>query len=530
MGRGARQRSVVGPLKMLLFATYFTQVVCSPDAYSEHSASSSPNQISSSYGRALQPPEDLYHASAACREFPEETERGSGWLRADCMDVWTSWAHSIKEIAAHEEENQLFDDVSERLRRQGAPCFVDPPDCPDGAGSRTMRWFAALVYAKEHGCVCLLPKGYRYLSSGDDALYCHRSAYVARKDLRCEKVDWVEYFNMTQFMAPAPNDDETAMTIEVRSSLELREATDRYLGDRESHNSPRVQWILTTQNYMPAEHFTKTSTWNAAKRQNVRELVAKLRTSVGRHRQQPSSAGGGRCTFAPSRANIAIHVRLGDRDRNARRSKSQGPTTHDAYFDKLEEFMDVVSAAVARQGEAPPVFHVFSETSQPCPSAETAAFDEFRRWPVEPGQIEACMVAPAPDQCWEKSHGAPSCNPDRSGVFLVQGRPLFLHVGLDVENDMSCMIEADALLMGCSTFGQVAGLFSEGIKLFSTGCAGWRTARHYQMIPPTAVAEEGKMWVPVSGSWRNPKIYSERILEVAISQMFDKRREANSRV
>lgn len=69
-------------------------------------------------------------------------------------------------------------------------------------------------------------------------------------------------------------------------------------------------------------------------------------------------------------------------------------------------------------------------------------------------------------------------------MFLVQGKPLYLHVGLDVENAMSCMIEADGLLMGCSTFGQVAGLYSEGVKFFSVGCEGWKTGANNKMMPP----------------------------------------------
>lgn len=57
------------------------------------------------------------------------------------------------------------------------------------------------------------------------------------------------------------------------------------------------------------------------------------------------------------------------------------------YFRLLEDFMDTVSAAVVGQGEEPPLFHVFSETQQPCPSHDTRAFDEFPDWPVEPDQV-----------------------------------------------------------------------------------------------------------------------------------------------
>lgn len=37
----------------------------------------------------------------------------------------------------------------------------------------------------------------------------------------------------------------------------------------------------------------------------------------------------------------------------------------------------------------------------------------------------------------------------------MQDKNLFLHVSDSAENSMSCMIKADGLLMGCSTFGQV---------------------------------------------------------------------------
>ncbi|CAN0219303.1 unnamed protein product [Scytosiphon promiscuus] len=87
---------------------------------------------------------------------------------------------------------------------------------------------------------------------------------------------------------------------------------------------------------------------------------------------------------------------------------------------------------------------------------------------------------------------------------------------------MSCMVNADGILMGCSTFGQVAGVFSEGVKFFSVSCEGWLTGPHYKMVPPMAIAEKGDMWVPVSGSWVDPAIRSEGILHVALSQLFQR--------
>lgn len=96
---------------------------------------------------------------------------------------------------------------------------------------------------------------------------------------------------------------------------------------------------------------------------------------------------------------------------------------------------------------------------------------------------------------------------------------MLLHVGADVQNAMSCMTQADAILMGCSTFGQVAGLLTKGISLFSTNCAGPKTPCQYKLIPPLAVAERGHLWVPVSGSWRDPVLISTKILSDALDEL-----------
>lgn len=94
-----------------------------------------------------------------------------------------------------------------------------------------------------------------------------------------------------------------------------------------------------------------------------------------------------------------------------------------------------------------------------------------------------------------------------------------LHVGPDVQNAMSCMIQADAVLMGCSTFGQVAGLLTKGISMFSTDCGGASTPYQYKTIPPLAVAERGRLWVPVVGSWRDPVLTATDILSGALDDL-----------
>lgn len=81
------------------------------------------------------------------------------------------------------------------------------------------------------------------------------------------------------------------------------------------------------------------------------------------------------------------------------------------------------------------------------------------------------------------------------------------------------MIQADGILMGCSTFGHIAGLLSEGISFFSAECAGAMSPVHYKMVPQLAIAEQGHMWVPISGSWRDPALNSTTIFEVALDEV-----------
>ncbi|CAM9646251.1 unnamed protein product [Scytosiphon promiscuus] len=480
--------------------------------------------ITATTGVGALPEHGSYNEFSACQEFGAEGTVGSGWQLEDCINVWRSWAQSlVKTTAIMKENRQFFFEVGEKLRRQGTPCFVKAPNDVDGAGSRTMRYFATWVYAEEMGCDSLLPTGYRPGSTTDSILYCHRSKLIKEEDQRCAAVDWLGYFNMSNHMKPFPDDGGSSNTINARELSRLQDATSRFFKNGGFENPPWVHWILRLGNATPAGYFIMPDTWDEGRLQRVRNMLQSMRTSFRWH-PRPRFPAEQECEFAPSRPNIGIHVRLGDRDghQSSMESTNGEPVNHKKYFDKLEGFMDTVSAAALRQGGALPVFHIFSETSEPCPSVETGAFSEFLRWPVEFDQVEPCLSAVAPDDCWEKTQGAPSCPSPRSGVFRVEGKSLFLHVGLDVENTMSCMIKADGLLMGCSTFGQVAGLYSEGVRFFSVGCEGWMTSPHYKMVPPMAIAEQGSMWVPVSGSWRDPVVYSESILDVALSQMYKK--------
>lgn len=75
-----------------------------------------------------------------------------------------------------------------------------------------------------------------------------------------------------------------------------------------------------------------------------------------------------------------MHVRLGDRSKLI-------VEDFNAYVVLLEAFMDTVAESVVFRGYDEPVFHIFSETSLPCPSSESGIFDEFPTWPVEMDQV-----------------------------------------------------------------------------------------------------------------------------------------------
>lgn len=129
-------------------------------------------------------------------------------------------------------------------------------------------------------------------------------------------------------------------------------------------------------------------------------------------------------------------------------------------------------------------------------------------------QVSACLKAESGD-C-DKNAVGEKCNLNRSGVFGIHEKPMLLHVGRDVQNALSCMIHADGVLMGCSTFGHVAGLLSKGISLFSTACSHGLTPYQYRLVPPMAIAEGGYLWVPITGSWRDPVLESKELFKGAL--------------
>lgn len=133
------------------------------------------------------------------------------------------------------------------------------------------------------------------------------------------------------------------------------------------------------------------------------------------------------------------------------------------------------------------------------------------------------MAARPPPDCPERHAGFPLCRARRRDLFRVEDRPIVLHLGVEVARSLSCMIRADAVLMGCSTFGHMAGVLTKGIRLFSEACTGEVTPAQYRMVPPLAVADLGDMWVPVNGSWRDPVLGADAIFDSALEELLRRR-------
>lgn len=174
--------------------------------------------------RGIIPQHGVYYENAACQEFQSDSVIGSGWLLEDCIDVWTSWAPTLGEgKLLKTDDRQFFWAVGNRLRQLGTPCLVSPPETKDGAGSRSMRHLATMVYAQDMGCDYLLPEGYQTGSNVNGSMYCHAVQYNRNQDLikdenfRCAAVDWIEYFGFSDHMATFPDDRRDTKIINVRA-------------------------------------------------------------------------------------------------------------------------------------------------------------------------------------------------------------------------------------------------------------------------------------------------------------------------
>ena len=91
--------------------------------------------------------------------------------------------------------------------------------------------------------------------------------------------------------------------------------------------------------------------------------------------------------------NFAMHIRMGDRAMYIGNNSSD-------YFGYLEAFIDTVTRVVHEDmGKQVPLFHIFSETKEPCPNSITGAFEEFPQWPVERHQVKPCTSVASFECC-----------------------------------------------------------------------------------------------------------------------------------
>eukprot|EP00904_Undaria_pinnatifida_P013664 jgi/Undpi1/9428/HiC_scaffold_27.g11885.m1 len=458
----------------------------------------------------------------ACADFAAGENSTSAWTMAECTEVWTQFVDTIPNGL---QDRQRYADgwrrTTKELRRLRSPCFCASYGGGDGVGSITMRLLASWIFSEEMGCDWVTPNwGKQHVRGGNGAvLYCHGTA--TSEDLKkprlrestpaerypCSVVDWLSYF---QFGVPSVN-------LPRGAKFRLIEVGPASFNQLEVKNWSITEDGLTDQSWdrimfryhvsYASRSLVSVGNWDADRRRLVRQGMERARHNFHVH-PRPWYDENPKCDFHPDRLNFAIHVRMGDRRAILGESGQ--------YFLLLERFMGTVSAEVVRRGLEPPLFHVFSETLLPCPSEDTGLFDEFPSWPVH--QVPECLTAKVPDHCPESEMGKP-CIPDRSGMFNVVGMPAVLHVSPDVHNAISCMIQADGLLMGCSTFGQLAGLLSKGISFFSMHCSGDETPVQYKAIPPIAVADLGHLWVPITGSWHDPRLNSTEVLTGALETL-----------
>eukprot|EP00904_Undaria_pinnatifida_P013653 jgi/Undpi1/9418/HiC_scaffold_27.g11875.m1 len=460
----------------------------------------------------------------ACADFAAGSYPGSSWTLDHCIDVWTRFARTVPNgLQRRLTDVDIWSEAASELRRVGSPCLVASEPTSDGAGSSTIRHLATWIFAEEMGCDWVTPDwGKKHVDGGNGTvMYCHRTATTQEMDLtkpsaelqslrRCAIIDWLAYF---QFSVPSVTMPEGKEMKAALRSTNVIESVKIQLEGVGFANAPYDNVLFTFHPSFASQHLLAVGNWDGPRRHAVRKVLREAKENFHQH-PRPWYDENPECAYDSARLNVAIHVRMGDR-----REFQDGSLD---YFALLDLFMATVSQQVVGKGLVPPLFHIFSETLVPCPSGETGLFDEFPVWPVELDQIPACLDAETPEDCPEKRAGK-FCSPNRPGIFRVAEKSIVLHVGPDVQNAMSCMIQADAVLMGCSTFGQVAGLLTKGISLFSTDCGGPSTPYQYKTIPPLAVAERGYLWVPVSGSWRDPVVASTDLLSGALDELIEAR-------
>ncbi|CAN0162597.1 unnamed protein product [Ectocarpus fasciculatus] len=460
----------------------------------------------------------------ACADLAPGQYTGSGWTFEDCLNVWKDFNDIVwAPFHPRMHDADLWIDTAEELRLAGSPCLVGTNPHSDGAGSTTIRHLMTWIFSREMGCDWVTPDwGKKFVDGGNGTavMYCHRAGTTAEMDLsktkaerialrRCAVVDWLSYFQFDVPSVPSPVQEKLMVPKNrsfTQSILEIQ--TKLRQTDLKRQRLDRV--FFSVDLMLASYHLVNVGSWDGKKRDIVRQVLQEARSNFHRH-PRPWYDENPRCHFEDNRFNFAVHIRMGDR-----RAYYDG---NPQYFRNVELITETVTDEFRRRGLPEPMFHLFSETLNPCPSAVTGLFDEFPTWPIELEQIAECLAATTPSECPEKQAGGNFCAPKRSGIFRVRDKSFVLHVGSDVQNEMSCMIQADGIVMGCSTFGQIAGLLTRGISFFSTRCNGDATPTQYRSIPPLAIAERGHLWVPVEGSWHDPILSSTSIFRAALDSL-----------
>lgn len=49
--------------------------------------------------------------------------------------------------------------------------------------------------------------------------------------------------------------------------------------------------------------------------------------------------------------------------------------------------MESITKEVQEEGQPVPLFHIFSQTKEDCPSKETGTFSEFPNWPLDSEEV-----------------------------------------------------------------------------------------------------------------------------------------------
>lgn len=150
------------------------------------------------------------YVDEACPEFDEETPIGSGWLRSDCVTVWSQWADTLDGFQYQSYSYRgVFNETARDMRQQGNPCLVDSFRYPDGVGSSAVRLLATWMFAEEMNCDWITPESPRStIDENGTSLYCHPlmsvvghapdsldQAYdLENGSWRCEVTNWLRFF------------------------------------------------------------------------------------------------------------------------------------------------------------------------------------------------------------------------------------------------------------------------------------------------------------------------------------------------